>query len=76
MATNEIANEEELGGAEMHSKISGVSDYLAEDELDGIRIARELMEIVKTTTPQLIPSNEVEAPKHHPDGIGCGTGRS
>ena len=54
MATNEIANEEELGGAEMHSKISGVSDYLAEDELDGIRIARELMEIVKTTEPQLI----------------------
>ena len=32
MATNEIANEEELGGAEMHSKISGVSDYLAEDD--------------------------------------------
>ena len=53
MATNEIANEEELGGAEMHSKISGVSDYLAEDELDGIRIARELMEIVKTTTLNL-----------------------
>lgn len=66
MATNEIANEEELGGAEMHSKISGVSDYLAEDELDGIRIARELMEIVKTTTPQLIPSSKIEAPKHHP----------
>ena len=66
MATNEIANEEELGGAEMHSKISGVSDYLAEDELDGIRIARELMEIVKTTTPQLIPCGKIEAPKHHP----------
>ena len=66
MATNEIANEEELGGAEMHSKISGVSDYLAEDELDGIRIARELMEIVKTTTPQLIPSGKIEAPKYHP----------
>ena len=41
----------------MHSKISGVSDYLAEDELDGIRITRELMEIVKTTEPQLIPEN-------------------
>ena len=66
MATNEIANEEELGGAEMHSKISGVSDYLAEDELDGIRIARELMEIVKTTIPQLIPIGKIEAPKHHP----------
>ncbi|MFM1875470.1 MAG: acetyl/propionyl-CoA carboxylase, partial [Bacteroidota bacterium] len=39
MATNEVVDDETLGGAEMHSKISGVSDYLAEDELDGIRIA-------------------------------------
>ena len=43
MATNEIVDDETLGGAEMHAKISGVSDYLAQDELDGIRIARELM---------------------------------
>ena len=69
MATNEIANEEELGGADMHSKISGVSDYLAEDEMDGIRIARELMEIVKTTEPQLIPENKIEEPNHHPDEL-------
>jgi acetyl-CoA carboxylase carboxyltransferase component len=43
MATNEVVDDESLGGAEMHSKISGVSDYLAQDELDGIRIARELV---------------------------------
>lgn len=42
MATGEIVDEESLGGAEMHSKISGLSDYLAEDELDGLRIAREI----------------------------------
>ena len=65
MATNEISNEEELGGAEMHSKISGVSDYLAEDELDGIRIAREIMEVVKPTKPELIPEENIEEP-HHP----------
>ena len=69
MATNEIADEEELGGAEMHSKISGVSDYLAEDELDGIRIAREIMEIVKTTTPQLIPESEIEEPTNATDEL-------
>ncbi|MCB9032965.1 MAG: acyl-CoA carboxylase subunit beta [Chitinophagales bacterium] len=44
MATNEIVDDETLGGADMHSKISGVCDYLAQDELDGIRIARELIE--------------------------------
>ena len=34
MATTEVSTEEELGGAEMHSNISGVSDYLAEDEFE------------------------------------------
>src|SRR5258706_9044065 len=33
MATGEVVDEESLGGAEMHSRISGLSDYLAEDEL-------------------------------------------
>lgn len=43
MATGEVVDEESLGGAEMHSRVSGLSDYLAEDELDGIRIARDLV---------------------------------
>lgn len=43
MATGEIVDEESLGGAEMHSKVSGLSDYLAENELDGLRIAREIV---------------------------------
>jgi len=43
MATGEETTHEELGGAEMHSRVSGVSDYLAEDELDAIRMGREIM---------------------------------
>jgi acetyl-CoA carboxylase carboxyltransferase component len=43
MATGEVVDEESLGGAEMHSKVSGLSDYLAEDELDGLRIARDIV---------------------------------
>lgn len=43
MATGEISDEESLGGAEMHSRISGLSDYLAENERDAIRIAREIV---------------------------------
>src|SRR5271163_4959815 len=42
-ATGEIATEEELGGAEMHTSISGLGDYLAEDDRDAIRIAREIL---------------------------------
>jgi len=40
-ATGEIASEEELGGALMHTTISGLGDHLAEDDRDAIRIARE-----------------------------------
>ncbi|HTL35363.1 MAG TPA: carboxyl transferase domain-containing protein [Kofleriaceae bacterium] len=43
MATGEDTDHEELGGAEMHSKQSGVSDYLARDERDAIRIGREIV---------------------------------
>ncbi|MEH0156175.1 carboxyl transferase domain-containing protein [Limibacter armeniacum] len=55
MATNEIVDDESLGGAEMHSRTSGVSDYLAEDELDGIRIAREIISNLKKPDTHFIP---------------------
>lgn len=42
-ATGEIASDEDLGGAEMHATVSGLGEYLAEDDSDGIRIAREIM---------------------------------
>ncbi len=42
-ATGEIATDEELGGAEMHTTVSGVAEYLAEDDADGVRIAREIL---------------------------------
>jgi acyl-CoA carboxylase subunit beta len=41
MATGEDSNDEELGGAEMHATISGLADYLAEDEVDALRMARD-----------------------------------
>ncbi len=41
-ATGEIATDEEIGGAEMHSEVAGTADYLAENDGDGIRIAREI----------------------------------
>jgi len=42
-ATGEVATDEDLGGAEMHSQVSGVGDYLAENDADGIRLAREIV---------------------------------
>ena len=43
MATGEISSREDIGGAKMHAEKSGLAEYLAEDDLDGIRIAREVM---------------------------------
>jgi geranyl-CoA carboxylase beta subunit len=42
-ATGEIATEEELGGAEMHARTAGTAEYLAEDDADGVRLAREIL---------------------------------
>ena len=42
-ATGEIATDEELGGAVMHTHVSGLGEYLAEDDSDGIRLAKEVL---------------------------------
>ncbi len=42
-ATGEIATDEALGGAEMHTQTAGTAEFLAEDDADGIRIARDIM---------------------------------
>ncbi|MCQ4270992.1 geranyl-CoA carboxylase subunit beta [Pseudomonas kuykendallii] len=42
-ATGEIATDEELGGALMHAQVAGTAEYLAENDADGVRIAREII---------------------------------
>jgi acyl-CoA carboxylase subunit beta len=43
MATGEESDDESLGGAEMHARVSGLADYFAVDELDAIRIGRRIV---------------------------------
>ena len=43
MATGEDADDESLGGADMHTRISGLGDYFAVDEVDAIRIGRDIV---------------------------------
>ena len=73
MATNEDADEETLGGAEMHSRISGVSDYLAEDEIDAIRIGRDIVAHLNWRKLGQAKLRTPEEPHYDPDellGIG------
>lgn len=46
-ATGEIATEEELGGAEMHTGISGLGDYLAEDDREALGLARSILKNIE-----------------------------
>ena len=50
-ATGEEAGEEELGGAEMHATVTGLCEYLAEDDADAIRLAREIFRQFDAFTP-------------------------
>lgn len=43
MATGEESDDETLGGASMHAEISGLGEYLAEDEVDALRLCREIV---------------------------------
>jgi geranyl-CoA carboxylase beta subunit len=64
-ATGEIATEEELGGAEMHTSISGLGDYLAEDDREAIGIARDIVAKLgwnRALPPE--PPRQVPAPRY------------
>lgn len=71
--TSEVVDAETLGGAEMHSKVSGVSDYLAQDEQHGIYLARQIVANLnyskKTPLPEQAVNGLVEEPYYNPDEI-------
>ena len=68
MATNEDANEEELGGAQMHSSISGVSDFLANDEKHALEITKNLITKIKQPVAKNYES-DASSPKFVKDEI-------
>jgi geranyl-CoA carboxylase beta subunit len=45
-ATGEVADHETLGGAKMHAEVSGTGEYIAESDADGIRVAREIVDLL------------------------------
>ncbi len=63
-ATGEDVSAEELGGAFVHTGISGVADHLAENEIEAIRKCREIFESFQSPDRQKLNRIEVEEPKH------------
>jgi acetyl-CoA carboxylase carboxyltransferase component len=68
MATGEQADDESLGGAQMHSRVSGLSDYFAADELDAIRIGRDIMSRINWRKHGPAPG-PAAPPRYDPDEI-------
>jgi acetyl-CoA carboxylase carboxyltransferase component len=69
MATGEESDDETLGGAQMHSEVSGLSDYLAEDEMDALRICREVVSHLNWTKKGLEPTYNASEPAYDKDEI-------
>lgn len=69
MATGEDADDESLGGAEMHSRVSGLSDYLAEDELECIAIGRQIVRHLHWRKLGPGPTEPADPPLEDPEDL-------
>jgi acetyl-CoA carboxylase carboxyltransferase component len=78
MATGEDADDEALGGADMHTRVSGLGDYFAVDEVDAIRIGREIVAHLNWRKLGPGPSQPADAPLYDAEellGIASGDSR-
>jgi acetyl-CoA carboxylase carboxyltransferase component len=76
MATGEESDDESLGGAEMHARVSGLADYLATDELDAIRLGRDIVARLNWRKLGRGPTMPADEPLFDPDELlGCRLGR-
>ncbi|MFE9916047.1 acyl-CoA carboxylase subunit beta [Micromonospora sp. NPDC005553] len=70
MATGEVTDDESLGGAAMHAGTSGLADYLAVDERDGIRLARQCVRRLNWRKQGPSPRTAVpQPPKYDPEEL-------
>lgn len=69
MATGEEATDEELGGAEMHARVSGLADGLAMDELDCLRQGRQIIANLNWRKQGPAPSCPADEPLYDPEEL-------
>ncbi|MET0702505.1 MAG: carboxyl transferase domain-containing protein [Mycobacterium sp.] len=78
MATGEESDDESLGGADMHTRVSGLGDYFAVDEVDAIRIGRDIVSHLnwrKLGPGPTQPADEPRYPSEEILGIASGDSR-
>ena len=68
-ATGEVVSAEDLGGGDVHTRLSGVADYLAEDDSHALALARRAMSGLNRARPKTLEWATSEEPAYDPDEI-------
>ncbi len=69
MATGEESDDETLGGADLHADVSGLGDYYAVDEMDAIRLCREVVSHLNWRKPGPDPAFRADEPLYDPEEL-------
>ncbi|MEO9653272.1 MAG: carboxyl transferase domain-containing protein [Roseobacter sp.] len=68
-ATGEVVSAEDLGGGDVHSRLSGVADYLADDDAHALALARQAVAGINQVQPDSVNWATPEEPAYDPDEI-------
>ena len=68
-ATGEVVSPEDLGGADVHTAISGVADHMAENDQHAIQICRNIFQTLEAKEKQRLEIRPVEEPYYDPEEI-------
>ena len=68
-ATGEVVSAEDLGGGDVHTRLSGVADYLAEDDAHALALARRAVVSLNRHKPQTVDWASPEDPAYDPEEI-------
>ncbi|WP_300067910.1 carboxyl transferase domain-containing protein [uncultured Ruegeria sp.] len=68
-ATGEVVSAEDLGGGDVHTRLSGVADYLAEDDAHALALARRAVLSLNLSKPQTVDWANPEDPAYDPEEI-------
>ncbi len=68
-ATGEVVTAEDLGGGDVHTRLSGVADYLAENDAHALALARRAVQHLNRTAPATVQWQSPEDPAYDPEEI-------
>jgi len=68
-ATGEIVDAESLGGGDVHTRISGVADHLADNDAHALALAREIVARLDAPRPEWLDRERVEDPLYDPTDL-------